>query len=46
MALCRKYQLECIRRDDIFPLTKESAEITELTNVMEMDLEEIDKIIN
>lgn len=45
MALCRKYQLDCITRDDIIPLTKESAKITGLTRIMDMDLEEIDKII-
>jgi len=45
MALCRKYQLDCISRDDIIPLTRESAEITGLTYVNELDLKEIDKII-
>jgi len=45
MALCRKYQLNRITRDDIIPLTKESAKVTGLTRIMEMDLEEIDKMI-
>jgi len=45
MALCRKYQLDYISRDDIIPLTRESAEITGLTHVIELDLKEIDKII-
>lgn len=45
MALCRKYQLDCITRDDIIPLTRESAEITGLTHAMELDLKEIDKMI-
>jgi len=46
MALCRKYQLDCIERDDIIPLTRESAEITGLTRIMDMDSEEIKKMIN
>ncbi len=45
MALCRKYQLDFITRDDIIPLTRESAEITGLTQAIELDLKEIDKII-
>ena len=41
MALCRKYQLDCIARDDIIPLTKESAKVTGLTRIMELDLEKL-----
>lgn len=46
MALCRKYQLEYISRDDIIPLTRESVKLTGLTPMMEMDAEEIDRILH
>ena len=45
MALCRKYSLNHIERDDIIPLTEEAARITGLTRIMELDSEEIDRII-
>lgn len=45
MALCRKYNLDSIRRDDIIPLTEEAAGVTGLTKIMELDFEEIDRII-
>ena len=45
MALCRKYQLDSITRDDIIPLTEESAKVTGLARIMELDLEKIDEMI-
>ncbi|HOF03365.1 MAG TPA: glutamate synthase-related protein [Atribacterota bacterium] len=46
MALCRKYNLGLITRDDIVPLTEESARITGLKRIMEVDTEEIDQILS
>jgi hypothetical protein len=45
MALCRKYNLNHIERDDIIPLTEDAARVTGLTRIMELDSKEIDKII-
>ncbi|MDD3655867.1 MAG: glutamate synthase-related protein [Atribacterota bacterium] len=45
MALCRKYQLPCISRDDLIPLTEGAARVTGLTKIIDTDLEEIDKIV-
>jgi hypothetical protein len=44
MALCRKYKLDCIIVM-IYSTNKESARITGLAKIMDIDLEEIDNII-
>jgi len=46
MAGSRKFSLEHMTRDDLVALTPESAEITGLKTVMELDLEESAKILN
>ncbi len=45
MAGARKFSLEYISRDDIFALTREAAEITGITYVMDVDQEEVDQIL-
>lgn len=45
MALCRKYNLDYITRDDIVPLTEEAASITGLPRIMDIDSKEIEEII-
>ncbi len=45
MALCRKYSLDSIKRDDIIALTEDAAKISGLTKIMNLDLEEIENII-
>lgn len=45
MALCRNFSLGAIKRDDIVALTYEAAGISGLTRIMDINLEEIDKII-
>jgi glutamate synthase domain-containing protein 2 len=46
MAGSRKFSLEYMSRHDLTALTPEAAEITGLRCVMEVDKEEIDKILN
>jgi glutamate synthase domain-containing protein 2 len=45
MALCRKYDLKSLNRDDLIPLTKEAAEISGIPFAMDQDRAEIDRII-
>ena len=45
MCGSRKFALEYITRDDIAALTKESAEISGISYVMDADKEEVDKIL-
>ena len=44
MAGARKFTLNSIRRDDIFALTKEAAEISGIDFVMDSDKKEVEKI--
>ncbi|MCS7181311.1 MAG: FMN-binding glutamate synthase family protein, partial [bacterium] len=44
MAGARKFSLKYITRDDIFALTKEAAEISGVSYVMDSDKEEVEKI--
>ena len=45
MAGTRKFGLEHIKRDDIFALTREAADISGIDYVMDADKEEIEKIL-
>ncbi|MBM4273067.1 MAG: FMN-binding glutamate synthase family protein [Deltaproteobacteria bacterium] len=45
MAGARKFALDYISRDDLVALTREAAEISGITYVMDSDREEIDKIL-
>jgi hypothetical protein len=45
MALCRKYDLKSIKRDDLIPLTKEAAEISGIPFAMDQDRAEVDRIL-
>jgi len=45
MAGARKFSLEHIQRSDLVALTKEAAEISGITYVMDSDQEEIDRIL-
>ena len=42
----RKFALEHITRDDITALTPEAAEISGITHVMDVDQEEVEKILD
>ncbi|MEA1964094.1 MAG: FMN-binding glutamate synthase family protein [Candidatus Aerophobetes bacterium] len=46
MAGARKFNLSYITRDDIAALTKEAAEISGITYIMDVDKEEVDSILN
>jgi len=46
MAGCRKFSLEYISRDDIAALTKESADISGIPYITDVDDKEVDKILN
>lgn len=46
MAGCRKFSLEYISRDDIAALTKESADISGIPYITDVDDKEADKILN
>ncbi len=46
MAGCRKFSLEHIERGDIASLTREATEISGIKYVMDVDKEEVDKILN
>jgi hypothetical protein len=46
MAGSRKFALEYISRDDISALTVEAAEVSGIPYVMEVDKEEVDRILN
>jgi glutamate synthase domain-containing protein 2 len=46
MAGERKFALKYITRDDLFSLTKECAEITGIPYVMDVDKEEVEKILS
>ncbi len=46
MCGSRKFALEHITRDDICALTREAADITGIDYVMDMDREEVDKILD
>lgn len=46
MAGCRKFSLEYISRDDIAALTKESADISGIPYITDVDDREVDKILN
>jgi len=46
MAGSRKFSLEHMTRDDLVALTPESAAVTGLKTVMELDVEESEKILN
>ncbi len=45
MCGARKFALEYIDRDDIAALTRQAAEVSGITYVMELDEEEVDKIL-
>lgn len=45
MAGARKFALQYITRDDIMALTKEAAEISGISYVMEVDAKEVDEIL-
>jgi hypothetical protein len=42
----RKFALEHITRDDIASITKEAADISRIPYVMDLDKEEVDKILD
>ena len=46
MAGCRKFSLEHVSRDDIAALTKESADISGIPYITDVDDKEVDKILN
>ncbi len=46
MAGCRKFALNHITRDDIWALTHEAADISGIQYVMDVDKNEVDKILN
>jgi hypothetical protein len=46
MAGCRKFSLEYISRDDIAALTKESAGISGIPYITDVDDKEVNKILN
>ena len=46
MAGSRKFALEYISRDDIAALTVEAAKVSDIPYVMEVDKEEVDKILD
>ena len=46
MAGCRKFSLEHISRDDIAALTKESADISGIPYITDVDDKEVNKILN
>ena len=46
MAGCRKFSLEYVSRDDIAALTKESADISGIPYITDVDDREVDKILN
>ena len=45
MAGNRKFNLDVISRDDVACLTRESAEVTGLPYITEVDAQEVDKIL-
>jgi hypothetical protein len=45
MCGTRKFALEYLSRDDLCSLTKECAEITGIPYVMDLDKDEVDKIL-
>jgi len=45
MAGARKFSLEYLSRDDVAALTREAAEVTGLRYVMELDAEEVERIL-
>jgi len=45
MAGCRKFALEYISRDDIAAITKEASEISGIKHVVDIDKEEVNKIL-
>jgi hypothetical protein len=45
MAGARKFALQYIDRDDLVALTRDAAEISGITYVMESDAEEVEKIL-
>ncbi len=46
MCGSRKFALDYITRDDIAALTKEAAEISGISHVMDADKEDVDKILS
>ncbi|MCS7253346.1 MAG: FMN-binding glutamate synthase family protein [Armatimonadota bacterium] len=46
MAGARKFSLEYLTRDDLAALTREAAEVTGLSYVMELDAEEVERILD
>jgi len=46
MAGCRKFSLEHISRDDIAALTKEAADISNISYITDVDDKEVNKILN
>ena len=46
MAGCRKFSLEYVSRDDIAALTKESADISGISYITDVDDKEVNKILN
>lgn len=45
MALCRKYGLSFLKRDDLIPMTREAAEVSGIPFAMEQDRAEVDRIL-
>jgi glutamate synthase domain-containing protein 2 len=45
MAGCRKFALNFIDRSDLIALTREAADVSDITYVMEADMEEAEKIL-
>lgn len=45
MCGARKFGLEHLTRDDVFALTREAAELTGVKYVMDVDRDEVDKIL-
>lgn len=45
MAGARKFRLDLIKRDDLMALTREAAEISGISYVMDAEKEEVDKIL-
>jgi hypothetical protein len=45
MAGSRRFTLECMSRDDLASLTKEATKVSGIPMVMDVDKEEVDKIL-
>lgn len=45
MAGCRKFALEYVSRDDLAALTREASDVSGITYVMDLDKQEVDKLL-